>query len=73
MGKNYLEDILGSVMKDLSSGVLENGKVYHQFVMHDDDCPMLNGGNSCNCDYELKGPIEDKDHDPDTENVKSPA
>ena len=36
------------------SGIELDGKHFDINVLHDDDCPMLRGGNRCKCDPEFR-------------------
>lgn len=50
MKKNYLDDIL----KAASTGTNKLGQITHVEVLHDDDCPFLQGKGACGCEPELK-------------------
>lgn len=51
MKRNYLKDIL----KTISIGQIQTqpGQVTHVEVLHDDDCPFLQGGE-CTCKPEVR-------------------
>lgn len=50
MKDKYLKNIL----KAASKGTNKPGQITHVEVLHDDDCPFLQGKGACSCEPEIK-------------------
>ena len=49
----HISNYLNEVRKATKQAQIKRGKLYYAVAYHADDCPMINGGDVCNCDVHV--------------------